>query len=50
MAQIASDISGVGFSINPLNNDYDQVVINSNWGLGETVVGGLCNPDQFIVD
>ena len=50
MAQIASEISGVGFSLNPLNNDYDEAVFSSNWGLGETVVAGLCNPDQYIIN
>ena len=48
--QIASDISGVGFSLNPLNNDYDEILINSNFGLGESVVSGIVSPDQFIVD
>jgi len=28
MKQINSDVSGVGFSINPINNDYDEAVIN----------------------
>lgn len=50
MKQIASEISGVGFSLNPLNNDYDEAVFNANWGLGETVVAGLCNPDQYIMN
>ena len=50
MAQIASEISGVGFSLNPINNDYDEAVFNANWGLGETVVGGLANPDQYIIN
>ena len=48
--QIASEIAGVGFSLNPLTNDFDEAVINSNWGLGETVVAGLSTPDSFIVD
>ena len=50
MKQINSDCSGVGFSINPLNNDMDECVINSNFGLGETVVQGIITPDQFIVN
>jgi len=50
MAQIASEIAGVGFSLNPLNNDYDEAIFNANWGLGETVVGGLCNPDQYLMN
>jgi len=48
--QIASDASGVAFSLNPQNNCYDEAVINSNFGLGETVVEGLVTPDTFVVD
>ncbi|MCK5607308.1 hypothetical protein KAR91_35825, partial [Candidatus Pacearchaeota archaeon] len=48
--QIASDVSGVAFSLNPQNNCYDEAVINSNFGLGETIVAGQVTPDTFIVD
>ncbi|MCB9640158.1 MAG: hypothetical protein H6727_14785 [Myxococcales bacterium] len=48
--QVASEIAGVGFSINPLNNSYDQVLFTANWGLGETVVSGTATPDTFILD
>ena len=48
--QIASDTSGVAFSLNPLNNSYDQCVINANFGLGETVVDGTVTPDEAVVD
>lgn len=48
--QIASDMSGIGFSLNPLNNCYDEVVINASFGLGEAVVAGQVSPDEFIVD
>lgn len=50
MEQISSDISGVAFSLNPLNNDYDEAVITSNWGLGETIVSGQVNPDQYVIN
>ena len=50
MKQINCDVSGVGFSINPINNDYDEAVINSNFGLGESVVGGIITPDEYIVN
>ena len=43
-------VAGVMFTLNPLNGDPSKVVIEGNWGLGETVVGGLCNPDKFVVD
>jgi len=48
--QIASGVSGVAFSLNPVNNCYDECVINANFGLGVTVVDGKIIPDQFIVD
>lgn len=48
--QISSEISGVGFSINPLNNCYDEVLINASFGLGETIVSGNVTPDLYIYD
>jgi len=42
--------AGVMFTLNPINGDPSKVVIEGNWGLGETVVSGLCNPDKFVVD
>ena len=48
--QIASDVSGVGFSLNPLNNCYDEVAINASFGLGEAIVSGIVTPDQYIVE
>jgi pyruvate,water dikinase len=42
--------AGVMFTVNPLNGDPSKVVIEGNWGLGETVVSGICNPDKFVVD
>ncbi len=48
--QIASEVSGVGFSMNPLNNNLDEAVFNANWGLGETVVAGLVTPDYFRIE
>jgi phosphohistidine swiveling domain-containing protein len=49
-AQIPAETAGVAFSLNPLNNSYDQAVINANYGLGESVVSGAVSPDTFIVD
>ena len=48
--QIASEIAGVGFSLNPVTNNYDEAVVNANWGLGETVVSGTATPDTYLVD
>lgn len=48
--QVASEVSGVAFSLNPQNNCYDEAVINANFGLGESVVDGQITPDTFVVD
>jgi phosphohistidine swiveling domain-containing protein len=48
--QIDSEVAGVGFSLNPLTNDYDEALLNANWGLGETVVSGVATPDTYVVD
>ncbi len=48
--QIDSDVSGVGFSLNPMNNCYDEVVINASYGLGEAIVSGIVTPDNYVVE
>ncbi|KAJ1562759.1 hypothetical protein HK096_003870 [Nowakowskiella sp. JEL0078] len=48
--QVDSDVSGVAFSVNPLTNCNAEVFVNSNFGLGETVVSGIVSPDEFVVD
>ncbi len=48
--QVDADAAGVAFSLNPLNNCYDEAVINANHGLGESVVAGEADPDLFVVD
>jgi rifampicin phosphotransferase len=49
-AQVASEISGVAFSLNPTSNDFDQVVVNASWGLGDTLASGGLEPDTFVID
>ena len=41
--------SGVMFSIDTESGFKDVVLITSSWGLGENVVGGEVNPDEFYV-
>src|SRR5205085_164201 len=48
--QIGSEVAGVGFSLNPVTNNYDEAVITANWGLGESVVKGITTPDTFTVN
>jgi len=46
---VASDVSAVVFSANPVTGNRDEIVINASWGLGESIVGGTVTPDTFIV-
>jgi pyruvate,water dikinase len=46
---IPSHAAGVCFTLDPLTGDSDCIVINSSFGLGESVVGGRCTPDTFVV-
>jgi pyruvate,water dikinase len=48
--QIACDVAGVGFSINPVSGRFDRLVIDANYGLGESVVGGEYAVDHFVLD
>jgi pyruvate,water dikinase len=47
---VNSGCAGVMFTINPVTGDRDEIVIEGNYGLGETVVSGAVNPDDFVVD
>ncbi|GAB4350474.1 MAG: hypothetical protein Kow006_13300 [Gammaproteobacteria bacterium] len=41
--------AGVMFTINPANGDRSSIVIDSNFGFGESVVSGEVTPDHFVV-
>ncbi len=47
---VNSEAAGVMFTINPVTGETDEIVIEGNYGLGETVVAGAVNPDDFVVD
>ncbi len=41
--------SGVMFTIDTESGFRDAIIINASWGLGENIVKGKVNPDEFIV-
>lgn len=47
---IESDVSGVLFTVNPMNNHTGEMMINASYGLGEAIVSGMVTPDTFIWD
>jgi pyruvate,water dikinase len=48
---VRSDLGGAGvmFSLDPESGFRDVVVINAAYGLGESVVQGTVNPDEYVV-
>ncbi len=42
--------AGVAFTLNPTDGDRSTIAIDASWGLGEAVVAGEVNPDNFLVD
>ncbi|MBS3168093.1 hypothetical protein J4216_03155, partial [Candidatus Woesearchaeota archaeon] len=46
---INSDISGVAFSVHPVTQDHNQLIIEAGYGLGEAIVSGQITPDSYII-
>lgn len=46
---VRCEVAGVGFSVDPIAGR-DAMLIDSAYGLGESVVGGEGEVDQFVVD
>lgn len=42
--------AGVLFTADPNTGDTSRMIIEANWGLGESVVGGEAMPDVYILD
>ncbi|MGD0232029.1 MAG: PEP/pyruvate-binding domain-containing protein [Syntrophorhabdales bacterium] len=46
---VNSEMAGVLFTINPISGSKDEIVVEANWGLGETVVCGRCQSDLYVM-
>jgi pyruvate,water dikinase len=42
--------AGVVFTVDPVSGDRDRLVVEANWGFGESVVSGHVTPDHWEVD
>ena len=42
-------VAGVAFTVNPVTGDDDELVINASWGVGEALVSGQVEPDEFVI-
>lgn len=50
LKMVEAKSAGVILTVLPTNGDLTKVIVEGNWGLGESVVSGEINPDQYIVD
>jgi pyruvate,water dikinase len=46
---IDSDSAGVMFTVNPVDGNHSELMIEAGYGLGEGVVGGAITPDNYIL-
>ena len=46
---VNADVSGVTFTANPVNGT-SEIVIESSWGLGESIASGIVTPDTFVLN
>ena len=46
---IQSEVSGITFTVHPVTEDRDQMVIEAGFGLGEAIVGGKITPDTYVI-
>lgn len=42
--------AGVAFTADPNTGDTSRIIVEANWGLGESVVSGETTPDRFVLE
>lgn len=47
---IESEVSGIAFSVHPVTQDRNQLIIEAGCGLGEAIVSGQITPDSYVVE
>jgi phosphoenolpyruvate synthase/pyruvate phosphate dikinase len=47
---VESEVSGIAFSVHPVTEDRNQLIIEAGFGLGEAIVSGQITPDSYVVE
>lgn len=47
---VESEKSGIAFSVHPVTQDRNQLIIEAGFGLGEAIVSGQITPDSYVID
>ncbi len=45
---VEPEVSGVLFTANPVSGKHDEMLLTAAYGLGEGVVSGLCDSDEYV--
>jgi len=46
---VQSEVSGIAFTVHPVTEDKNQMIIEAGLGLGEAIVSGQITPDSYVV-
>lgn len=46
---VDSEISGIAFTVHPVTQDKNQLIIEAGYGLGEAIVSGSVTPDSYVL-
>ncbi|HSX41823.1 MAG TPA: phosphoenolpyruvate synthase [Candidatus Saccharimonadales bacterium] len=46
---VQSEVSGIMFTVDPVDSDLTKIVIDAGLGLGEAIVSGSVTPDHYVV-
>jgi pyruvate,water dikinase len=46
---VDSEISGIAFTVHPVTQDRNQMIIEAGYGLGEAIVSGSVTPDSYVL-
>jgi len=47
---VNSEKSGIAFSVHPVTEDRNQIIIEAGFGLGEAIVSGSVTPDSYVIE
>lgn len=47
---VESEKSGIAFSVHPVTQDINQIIIEAGLGLGEAIVSGQITPDSYVIE
>lgn len=49
LAMVQARSAGIAFSADPNTGDLSKIIVEANWGLGESVVSGELMPDRWVL-